>query len=66
MEAEQEMQLYLMILELQGKTEEMFQILTGPLAIRLNNISQRKAKLLQKMKRFSEATKAYEELIRKE
>ncbi len=66
MEAEQEMQLYLMILELQGKTEEMLQELSGPLAARLNNIPQRKAKLLQKVKRFAEATKAYEELVRKE
>lgn len=55
-----------MILELQGKTEEMLQVLLGPLAVRLNNISQRKAVLFQKMKRFEEATRAYEELIRKE
>lgn len=65
-EAEQEIQLYLMILEMQGKTEEMFEILSGPLAVKLSNVSQRKAKLLLQMKRFDEATKAYEELIRKE
>ena len=66
MEAEQEIQLYLMILEFQGKTEEMFEVLSGPLASRLSNVSQHKAKLLLKMKCFDEATKAYEELIRKE
>ncbi|OXU18145.1 hypothetical protein TSAR_006441 [Trichomalopsis sarcophagae] len=65
-EAEQEIQLYLMILEMQGKTEEMFEIITGPLAAKLSNVTQRKAKLLLQMKRFDEAAKAYEELIRKE
>lgn len=66
LEAEQEIQLYLMILELQGKVDEMLQVLLGPLAPRLSNIEQRKAKLLLKMKSFDKAAKAYEELIRKE
>lgn len=66
MEAEQEIQLYLMILELQGKVQEMFQLLTGPLANPLSNVPQRRARLLLKMKCFDEATRAYEELIRKE
>ncbi|XP_058795847.1 N-alpha-acetyltransferase 25, NatB auxiliary subunit isoform X2 [Phymastichus coffea] len=66
MEVEQEIQLYLMILELQGKVEEMLEVLLGPLASRLSNVQQRKAKLLLKMKCFDKAAKAYEDLIRKE
>ncbi|XP_014235651.1 N-alpha-acetyltransferase 25, NatB auxiliary subunit [Trichogramma pretiosum] len=65
-EGDQEVQLYLMILELQGKNEEMFEIFSGPLASRLSNLPQRKGKLLLKMKCFTEAARAYEELIRKE
>ncbi|XP_076384769.1 phagocyte signaling impaired [Megalopta genalis] len=63
MEAEQEVQLYLMILELQGKSEEMLNVLSGPLAIHLSPISQAKAALLLKLERFPEAANAYKELI---
>ncbi|XP_076276164.1 phagocyte signaling impaired isoform X1 [Lasioglossum baleicum] len=63
MEAEQEVQLYLMILELQGKSEEMLNVLSGPLAVHLSPISQAKAALLLKLERFPEAANAYKELI---
>lgn len=63
MEAEQEVQLYLMILELQGKSEEMLNVLSGPLASHLSSVSQHKAALLLKLERFSEAANAYKELI---
>ncbi|XP_014210949.1 N-alpha-acetyltransferase 25, NatB auxiliary subunit [Copidosoma floridanum] len=63
-EAEQEVQLYLMILDLQGKTDEILKVLSGQLANFLTHVPQRKAKLLLKMKSFDQATKAYEELIR--
>ncbi|KAJ8681185.1 hypothetical protein QAD02_016972 [Eretmocerus hayati] len=66
MEAEQEIQLYLMILEYLGKIEEVYEVLSGPLASRLSNVPQRKAKLLLQMNCYSEATKAYENLIRNE
>ncbi|XP_076236201.1 phagocyte signaling impaired [Calliopsis andreniformis] len=62
-EAEQEVQLYLMILELQGKSEEMLNVLSGPLASHLSPIPQRKAALFLKLERFSEAANAYKELI---
>lgn len=65
-EVEQEVQLYLMILEQQGKLEEILQVLSGHLAIFLSQVPQRKAKLLLKMKSYEKATRAYEELIRKE
>ncbi|XP_053986052.1 N-alpha-acetyltransferase 25, NatB auxiliary subunit [Hylaeus anthracinus] len=64
MEAEQEVQLYLMILELQGKSEEMLNVLSEPLASHLSSIPQRKAALLLKLERFPEAADAYKELIR--
>nr|XP_012136081.1 PREDICTED: N-alpha-acetyltransferase 25, NatB auxiliary subunit isoform X1 [Megachile rotundata] len=63
MEAEQEVQLYLMILELQDKSEEMLNVLSGPLASHLSSVSQRKAALLLKLERFPEAASAYKELI---
>lgn len=64
MEAEQEVQLYLMILELQGKSEEMLNVLSSPLASHLSYVSQRKATLLLKLERFPEAANAYQELIK--
>nr|XP_031835022.1 N-alpha-acetyltransferase 25, NatB auxiliary subunit [Nomia melanderi]XP_031835023.1 N-alpha-acetyltransferase 25, NatB auxiliary subunit [Nomia melanderi]XP_031835024.1 N-alpha-acetyltransferase 25, NatB auxiliary subunit [Nomia melanderi] len=63
MEAEQEVQLYLMILKLQDKSDEMLNVLSGPLALHLSPIPQCKAALLSKLERFSEAASAYKELI---
>ncbi|KAK2586630.1 hypothetical protein KPH14_011677 [Odynerus spinipes] len=64
MEAEQEVQLYLMILELQGKSEEMLKVLSGPLASHLSSVPQRKAALLLKLEHFREAADAYKLLIK--
>lgn len=63
MKAEQEVQLYLMILELQGKSEEMLKVLSGPLASHLLSVPQRKAALLLKLERFAEAVSVYKKLI---
>lgn len=65
MEAEQEVQLYLMILELQDKNEEILNVLSSPLASHLSYVSERKATLLLKLEHFPEAAEAYQELIRK-
>lgn len=65
-EAEQEIQLYLMILELQGKTEEMYNVLCSPLGELISSVPQRKAKLLLMMERYEEALEVYEELISNE
>ena len=62
-EAEREVQLYLMILELQGKSEEMLNVLSGPLASHLSPVPQQQAALLLKLERFPEAANAYKELI---
>ncbi|XP_020285803.1 N-alpha-acetyltransferase 25, NatB auxiliary subunit [Pseudomyrmex gracilis] len=64
MEAEQEVQLYLMILELQDKNEEILNILSSPLASHLSYVPQRKATILLKLERFPEAANAYRELIK--
>lgn len=64
MEAEQEVQLYLMILELQDKNEEMLNVLSSPLALYLSYVPQRKAVLLFKLKRFPEAANAFHTLIK--
>ncbi|EZA56704.1 N-alpha-acetyltransferase 25, NatB auxiliary subunit [Ooceraea biroi] len=64
MEAEQEVQLYLMILELQDKNEEILNVLSSPLASHLSHVSQRKAMILVKLERFTEAADAYRELIK--
>lgn len=63
MEAEPEALLYLMILELQDKNEEMLTVLSGPLAFYVSSTVQRKAALLVKLERFPEAVSAYKELI---
>ncbi|XP_043260160.1 N-alpha-acetyltransferase 25, NatB auxiliary subunit [Colletes gigas] len=63
MEAEPEIQLYLMILELQDKNEEMLNVLSGPLASHISPVPQRKAALLLRLERFAEAANAYKELI---
>ncbi|KAK0171898.1 hypothetical protein PV328_005290 [Microctonus aethiopoides] len=63
LEAEQEVQLYIMILELQGKDEEVFRVISGPLGSRLYGVPQRKAALLLQLKRYPEAVAAFKELI---
>ncbi|CAD6234182.1 GSCOCG00007626001-RA-CDS [Cotesia congregata] len=63
LEAEQEVQLYIMILELQGKNEQILDVLSGPLAARLSGVPQRKAALLLQLQRYEEATTAFKELI---
>ncbi|KAF7402329.1 hypothetical protein HZH66_004596 [Vespula vulgaris] len=63
-EAEQEVQLYLMILELQGKSEKMLEVLSGPLASHLSSVPQRKAALLMKLEHYSEAADTYKLLIK--
>lgn len=65
-EAEQEVQLYLMILELQGKDEEVLKVLSGPLASRISNLLPRKALLLLKLQQYPEAVSAFKELISQE
>lgn len=65
-EAEQEVQLYLMILELQDKNEEILNVLSSPLASHLSYVPQRKAAILLKLERFPEAANAYCELIKNE
>ncbi|XP_012253045.2 N-alpha-acetyltransferase 25, NatB auxiliary subunit [Athalia rosae] len=62
-EAEQEVHLYLMVLELQGKEEEIMEVLSGPLAFRLSSLPQRRAMLLLQLKRYSEAASTFKELI---
>lgn len=66
LEAEQEVQLYIMILELQGKDEEVFHVISGPLGSRLYGVPQRKAALLLQLKRYPEAVAAFKELIDEE
>ncbi|KAI4494650.1 hypothetical protein M0804_000851 [Polistes exclamans] len=63
-EAEQEVQLYLMILELQGKSEAMLEVLSGPLASHLSHVPQQKAALLMKLEQFREAADTYKLLIK--
>ncbi|XP_043274527.1 N-alpha-acetyltransferase 25, NatB auxiliary subunit [Venturia canescens] len=63
LEAEQEVQLYLMILELQGKSEEVLKVLLGPLGSLLSSVPQRKALLLLQLERYSEAANDFRELI---
>lgn len=66
LEAEQEVQLYVMILELQGKDEEVLKVLSGALASRLSSVPQRKAMLLLQLQRYPEAASAFRELISQE
>ncbi|XP_015121596.1 N-alpha-acetyltransferase 25, NatB auxiliary subunit [Diachasma alloeum] len=63
LEAEQEVQLYLMILELQGKDESVLEVLNGPLSDKLSGVPQRRASLLLKLERHEEATNAFKKLI---
>lgn len=55
-----------MILELQGKNEEVLKVLSGPLATRLSGVPQRQAQLLLQLKRWEEATDAFKKLINDE
>lgn len=55
-----------MILELQGKNEQVLEVLCGPLAARLSGVPQRKAALLLQLQRYEEATTAFKELINEE
>lgn len=64
MDAEQEVQLYLLILKLQEKDEEILNVLSSPLALYLSYVPSQKAALLLKLERFSEAANAYQELIK--
>ncbi|XP_011304536.1 N-alpha-acetyltransferase 25, NatB auxiliary subunit [Fopius arisanus] len=63
LEAEQEVQLYLMILELQGKDESVLEVLNGPLSDKLSGVPQRKASLLLKLDKHEEATNAFKKFI---
>lgn len=65
MEAEQEVQLYLMILELQEKNEAILEVLSGPLAHHLSQVPEMKARLLLKLKRYPEAISSFKNLISK-
>ncbi|XP_046415416.1 N-alpha-acetyltransferase 25, NatB auxiliary subunit [Neodiprion fabricii] len=62
-EAEQEVHLYLMVLELQGKEEAIMEVLTGPLAFRLSSLPQRRATLMLQLHRYSEAASTFKELM---
>lgn len=55
-DAEQEVQLYIMILELLGKFEEILAVLDGPLGSKLqcSNTPQTRLKYLKKLKNWSE------------
>lgn len=56
LDAEQEVQLYIMVLELQGKFEEILVILDGPLGTKLtcSNIPQSRLKYLVPLERWDE------------
>ncbi|KFM68081.1 N-alpha-acetyltransferase 25, NatB auxiliary subunit, partial [Stegodyphus mimosarum] len=67
LEAEAEVQLYLMILEQQEKYEEAIEVLDGPLREKLSPyqdvLHRRKAEFLIKLQRWPEANKAFKKLI---
>lgn len=65
-EAEQEVQLYLMILQLLDKNEEILNVLSSPLASHLSYVPERKARILLRLERFPEAADAFRELIKGE
>ncbi|RWS02701.1 N-alpha-acetyltransferase 25: NatB auxiliary subunit-like protein [Dinothrombium tinctorium] len=66
-EAEAEVQLYLMVLEKQNKLNEMIEVLNGPLGSLIPNhldfLSRRKAFLFLKLERWQEAFDAFKNLI---
>ncbi|KAF4526862.1 hypothetical protein B566_EDAN013916 [Ephemera danica] len=69
-EAEQEVQLFLMILEMQDKIEEALQVLDGPLGERLVShlglVHTKKAALLARLGRWRESHLLYKTMIRQE
>ncbi|KAG8201857.1 hypothetical protein JTE90_027337 [Oedothorax gibbosus] len=67
LEAEAEVQLYLMILEKQEKFDKALEVLEGPLQEKLSpyqdTLQQRIAEFLVKLEKWSEANQAYQKLI---
>ena len=55
-----------MILELQGKDEEVLKVLSGPLGSRIPSLITRKANLMLKLQQYSEAANSFKELINQE
>ncbi|KAI1293747.1 N-alpha-acetyltransferase 25, NatB auxiliary subunit [Halotydeus destructor] len=66
-DAEAEVELYLMILEKQKKYEAMLEVIDGPLVRLMKNylnfLTRRKAKLLFELKRYKEAMDVYKVLV---
>ncbi|KAJ4445258.1 N-alpha-acetyltransferase 25, NatB auxiliary subunit [Periplaneta americana] len=68
-EAEQEVQLYLMILEMQGKFEEALQVVEGPLGEKLVSyvfVPLKRASLLMKLERWRDTNILYKLLLRED
>ncbi|XP_021913632.1 N-alpha-acetyltransferase 25, NatB auxiliary subunit isoform X3 [Zootermopsis nevadensis] len=68
-EAEQEVQLYLMILEMQGKYDEALQVVEGPLGEKLISyvfIPLKRASLLMKLERWRDTNILYKLLLRED
>ncbi|XP_065334806.1 N-alpha-acetyltransferase 25, NatB auxiliary subunit isoform X1 [Cloeon dipterum] len=69
-EAEQEVQLYLMILEMQDKIKEALDVLNGPLGEKivsnLGLVHTKKAALLARLDRWKEAHMMYKKLLRED
>ncbi|XP_055933094.1 N-alpha-acetyltransferase 25, NatB auxiliary subunit-like [Argiope bruennichi] len=67
LEAEAEVQLYLMILERQGKYDKAIEVLEGPLKEKLSpyqdTLLKRKAEYLAKLEKWPETNQAYKKLI---
>ncbi|XP_067015410.2 N-alpha-acetyltransferase 25, NatB auxiliary subunit [Anabrus simplex] len=68
-EAEQEVQLYLMILEMQGKFEEALQVVEGPLGEKLVSyvfVPLKRASLLMKLGRWRETNLLYKLMLKED
>ncbi|GLH12835.1 Phagocyte signaling-impaired protein [Gryllus bimaculatus] len=68
-EAEQEVQLYLMVLEMQSKYEEALRVVEGPLGEKLVSyvvVPLKRASLLMKLERWREANVLYKQLLRED
>ncbi|KAJ9576201.1 hypothetical protein L9F63_006934, partial [Diploptera punctata] len=68
-EAEQEVQLYLMILEMQGKFEEALQVVEGPLGEKLVSyvfVPLKRASLLMKLERWQDSNILFKLLLRED
>ncbi|PSN43752.1 hypothetical protein C0J52_06409 [Blattella germanica] len=68
-EAEQEVQLYLMILEMQGKHEEALQVVEGPLGEKLVSyvfVPLKRASLLMKLERWRDSNVLFKLLLRED